>query len=157
MADKTKTKKKDDVADDLVMYTGIVRLYRGDPRKNEAIEDMMVERFPATSPANAQQCLMNFAHNWFNENGIEEGGCQILLCHPDDDLPATGKAAQPTTVANIVDRGEQNPVRAARKEKNPPAFVAFSCPVVGLCSTRYSGEYDTGSGSIYVKKEVVKP
>lgn len=145
------------VQDDLEMYTGMIRLYEGDPKKDKPIEDMMIERFPATSMSNAQQCLINFAQNWLDENGIESGGCRILFCHLDDEVPANVPGSQQVTALHAVERGDRNPVRQARKEGAKPAYVPYKCPVVAACSARYIGSYDDSSEFIHIKKEVSSP
>lgn len=152
-------KKKNSPTDDLEMYTGLVRLYTGDPQKAQAIEDMMIERFPATTSANAQQFLIMRAKQWLRENGYPNGGVRVLYCRLDDEEPA--KAGRSTRTAwDAVNQptpdADTNPVRKERR-KVEAAYVAYKCPIVQTCSTRFVGRYDAVSGYINTSKEETTP
>lgn len=129
-------KKKD--KNDIEMYSGLVRLFTG-PNSTVPVEDMSVERFPATSLGNAHAFLIQCARQWLDDNGYNDrGGMRVLYCAPDNAgllKPARGK----------------NLVTVPRQKTHRPARPAYACPVVQLCSTRYTGSVDWLSRTTYIQ------
>jgi hypothetical protein len=144
-----KTSKKD-----IQMYSGHVRLYAG-PNNSQAIEDMVVENFPASSLGNAHAFLVQVARDWLDDNGHQDrGGMKILRCSLE------GQEAEPQTgTTNALAIVERNNVRKERRKNKDklPTFAPYKCPIVALCTTRFVGTFNKDVGIITVKQEEAKP
>lgn len=145
------SKKKDDASDkndDIQMYSGHIRMFGG-PGYTEALEDMAIERFPATSQANARAFLIQAGRTWLDENGLpQSGGIQIMYCGLDGEKRANSTALAAVTKPTVT--GTQQPAAVSPVAKT---YRAFKCPIVSLCNTKFVGSYDHFSDTLLIEKE----
>lgn len=131
---------------DIQMYSGVVRLYEG-PGFAKPVEDMAVERFPATSKSNAHLFLINAGRQWLDDAGHKNSGSiEVLYCGLDgvkETKPKTpvivGAASKP--------RYKQPPAPVAN------AYTAFKCPIVSLCKVKFSGKFDHTADTMLIQQE----
>lgn len=134
---------------DIQMYTGTVRLYSAAGQK-DPVEDMMIERYPATSIGNAHAFLIEAARQWLDENGYGPGsGCQVLHCGLDGE-PVKAQLNHVAQAPRNVSKHQHAPNNPKPSNK---AWKAYSCPIVALCEDRFEGKVDRASNTIFLREE----
>jgi hypothetical protein len=135
--------------DDIQMYSGLVRMFGG-LNFTDPLEDMMIERFPATSESNARMFLISAARQWLDDSGLEQkGGIQIMYCGLD------GQPAPSSKVLAVVHKGGRPNVAARTKTTDAVSTVyrAFKCPIATLCKTTFKGRYDHFADTLIIHEE----
>jgi hypothetical protein len=134
---------------DIQMYSGLVRMFGG-LNYTDPLEDMMIERFPATSEGNARQFLISAARQWLDDSGLEQkGGIQIMYCGFD------GQPAPSSKAVAVVHKGGRPAVAALSKTTNAVSTVyrAFKCPIAALCKATFVGRYDHFADTLIIHEE----
>ena len=134
-------RKHKQVGNDLELYTGIVRMWTSPDDPN--VEDMSVERFPATGMGNAHAFLVQCARAWLDDNGFAKGGLKIMYCAREGESLSTSKDL---VVVN-------KPHKKDKSQYKGRVYKPYQCPIVALCTSRYKGIWGGDKHTIFLTEE----